>query len=517
MQATGAHPVTRRLRIAGVLAALLYLVVAITYSRTRAPYVDEAWFSMPAWNLAEHGSFGTPVIEPSGSPLPGLDVKLSHIRSHTYWYLPLPIVVEAAWFRVLGFSIFHMRLFTTMWAMLLLAAWFIVVQRLTRNLWVAALGVAFTAADPIFLDRSGFGRFDLMSCALGFCGIAAYLSLRERSLAKALLAGHTLVVAAGMTHPTGGLLSWPGLVALIVYFDRRRLRWSYLPLVALPYLAAAAGMAIYISQDVAAFRDQFFGITGGRLEGILAPLSLIRRELIRYLNVYGFNPEGSAISRLKVTILVAYASAAALLLFRSGARRRYGALLTLAAAYIVALTVFDNFKQQWYVIYIVPLFGALLSAALFEIPPVWRRWAAAALAIVCLADVASVVRLSLADRYDHVYRPLVSYLKEHAGPNSVVMASSEVGLEYGLEGNLIDDIRLGCRSGKTPELVVVEDRYREAFQYFQTAEPKTAQCVDQFFKTAAPAMEFGPYYTVYAAVSAARTAKDSQEAVGIGR
>ena len=163
------------------------------------------------------------MIEPSASPLPGLNVKLRDIRSYTYWYLPLPIVVEAAWFRVMGFNVLTMRLFPAMWAIVLLGAWFIAIQRLSGNAWVAALAVVFTAADPVFLERSGFGRFDLMRCALGFCGIAAYLELRERSLPKALLLGNALVVAAGMTHPTGGLLSLPGLACLVFYFDRRRL------------------------------------------------------------------------------------------------------------------------------------------------------------------------------------------------------------------------------------------------------------------------------------------------------
>ena len=57
MQASQAVSRDRRLRIAAAIAAaLLYLAIAIAHARTRAPYVDEAWFSMPAWNLAEHGS-----------------------------------------------------------------------------------------------------------------------------------------------------------------------------------------------------------------------------------------------------------------------------------------------------------------------------------------------------------------------------------------------------------------------------------------------------------------------------
>lgn len=500
MQSPPAVSLTRRWQVAAVAAAvLLYLAVAIAYARTRAPYVDEAWFSMPAWNLAVHGSFGTPVIEPSASPLPGMDVKLHDIRRYTYWNLPLPIVVEAAWFRMSGFSILTMRLFSTMWAILLLGAWFLTIQRLAGSTLVALLAAAFTAADPVFLERSGFGRFDLMSCALGFSGIAAYLALRERSLPKALLLGNAGVVAAGMTHPTGGLLSLPALLCLILYLDRRRLRWVHLPLVSLPYLAAAAGMALYIFRDFAAFKDQFFGITGNRLAGLRTPLSLLSRELRRFFVVYGWNPEGSPLSRLKFAILAVYGSAAAWLLFHAGPRKRYSGLLLLAATYGVALTVFDDLKAQWYVVYIVPMFAAMLAAALCELPSAGRRWAGLAIAALCLADVASVVRLTIADSYDHVYRPLVAYLNTHAGPNGLVIASSEIGLEYGFDRNLIDDIRLGCRSGKTPDLVVVETRYREAFQHFQTAEPLTAQCIGRFLKQASPPVAFGPDYDVYAA------------------
>ena len=74
--------------------------------------------------------------------------------------------------------------------------------------------MALLSCDYIFIVCAASGRMDMMSAALGFAGLAAYLLFREHRLPLAVLLSHALVVASGMTHPMG-LLPFFGLTFFI--------------------------------------------------------------------------------------------------------------------------------------------------------------------------------------------------------------------------------------------------------------------------------------------------------------
>ena len=79
---------------------------------------------------------------------------------------------------------------------------------------------------------------DMMCEALGLGGIAAFLWLRQKNLFWAILAGHAGVAAAGLAHPMA-LGAAAGLIALTLYYDRRRIRIAHMALAAVPYLVGA--------------------------------------------------------------------------------------------------------------------------------------------------------------------------------------------------------------------------------------------------------------------------------------
>ena len=93
---------------ASALIVLVYLGLGLTNVLTRAPWCDEAWFGNPAYNLAFKGFMGTTVLDPASSTWKS--VKLTGIDRHTYWVMPLNLLMNAAGFRVFGFSIYSMRL-----------------------------------------------------------------------------------------------------------------------------------------------------------------------------------------------------------------------------------------------------------------------------------------------------------------------------------------------------------------------------------------------------------------------
>ena len=92
---------------------------------------------------------------------------------------------------------------------------------------------------------------------------------------------------------------------------------------------------------------------------------------------------------------------------------------------------------------------------------------------------------------------MVAYLKLTPGPRA---GDGQLGDRHRLRLRRQPHRRHppGLPLRKTPDLVVVETRYREAFQYLQTAEPQVAQCIGRYLQQASPPVAFGPDYVVYA-------------------
>jgi hypothetical protein len=481
-----------------LLVTAVYVALAVVNATIEAPYVDEAWYAMPAWNLAVNGSIGTPVIEPAGSPMPGMNVKLTRIRRHTYWTMPLPIVLEAAWFRAVGFSLLTTRLFSTPWAAALLCAWFCLLRRFSGSVLLSSMGILLIASDLTIFYRSAFGRMDLMSAALGFWGFEVFLREREKSLGPALLFSNLLVVAAGMTHPNGGILSFLGLAYLTITLDRHRLKWSHAVLSLLPYLAGGAVMGLYVMQDPTAFKEQFFSNSIGRFSALLDPLTMVSRESMRYLFTYGLGENGSALSRLKLLVLVAYAASLLYIVSHSNLRRKYGVLLGVGIVYIVGLTITDNYKVQWYLVYTIPFFAATTAVAGFALASrVGRIPVAAALAAIIFLQMGNVLRLISKNTYRNSYLPAVTLLKSLSGPHTLIVGGSELGFEYGFKETLDDDVRLGFLSGKRPDLVALDERYRAAIQIFQRTEPEVATYITGYLADNCSTRLTTQQYTVY--------------------
>jgi hypothetical protein len=481
-----------------ILGTVVYLAVAAAVARSRAPFIDEAWYSMPAWNLAFNGSMGTPVIEPSASPMPGMNVSLTGIRQHTYWLMPLPIVLEAAWFRAAGFSIVTMRQFSTLWAVLVLGAWYFLLRRLSGSAGIALAGILLIAFDETFLLRAAFGRMEMMSAALGFWGIEIYLRQREASLSRALFFGNLLVAAAGLSHPNGGLLALPALMFLVIRLDRRRLRFSSLLPVALAYALCAGGMAVYILQDPSAFRAQFFGNSGGRLSALTHPLTILPREMMRYLNIYGLGANTSGISRIKGVVLAVYAVSLLFIFLRPALRRRYATFGVLALIYIAGLAVIENYKVEWYVVYTIPFLAA--SAALVAGSVTSRAGRVTTVMLLSgmiVLQAGGVYRVIRRNTYGTSYVPAIQTLKTLSSKNTIVAGGSELGFGYGFNDHLDDDLRLGLNSGKRPDLVVMDERYKTALLAFRKTEPATAAYIDGYLKSSCTPGQTSLDYTIY--------------------
>ena len=453
-------------------ALILYLLLTTGSVFTRLPWVDEALFASPAYNLVSHGYMGTTVMETIGTRWQGID-------RYTYWMVPLHFLAQAGWYELFGFSLFSMRALSEVWGLVALAALYAIALLLSGNRDVAALAAALIALDSSFIAAGSSGRMDMMNAALGMSGLAAYLYLRESHLHAAVLAGHGLVCASGLTHPNG-ILYFASLVLLMFYFDRRRLSFRDLTLATAPYALGALAWGLYIWQDPPLFLALFTANmqNGTRLSYLKAPWVGLWSEIAhRYLGYFGLAPESKGLSRLKLVIPVVHGEGLAGLLSSKSLRSRagYGALLLVAAVHFIILAVYDGQKLPYYLIHTVPLldmFLAIWIVSSWGKHSTWRPILAVLLAAFLGAQLLTSVQRIRQNPYHMSYLPAVTFLRKNAGNNTLIMGTAALDFAMGFNRNVLDDPRLGYHSGKTPDFIVVGDvDFSEYFRGFESEEP----------------------------------------------
>jgi 4-amino-4-deoxy-L-arabinose transferase-like glycosyltransferase len=446
--------------------------------RVSLPWSDEGWFANPAYNLITRGTFGTEVLDPTAGFRTN---KLTGIHEHTYWIMPLFPLAQAGWSEVAGFGLKRLRLLSLLWGLAILAAWWRINDDLAGR-YAAALALAAMAVDFTITWSSSVARMDAMAAALGGGALALYFMLRHERLGAAVFASQALVAAAGMTHPQAvGYLC--GLVFLTPYLDRKRISWRHVAVGVLPYVIGGGLWILYISRDPSAFWAQFGGNAADRGLHLNDPMSIIHYQIVvRYLYDFGMAPDTQGFSHLKIFILMAYFGGLFYAIAQPAIRRAPGprTLMLLAAAVLVPMMAIDREAQHVYLIHFVVW---LISIASMSAVYLWQqapraRWAlAAAAAVVAAVQVGTALSRAAHDPYGKDYLPVAEYLRQHIRQGQLAMGSAEFGYALGFDGvRLTDDQRLGFRSGKRPDFVVLDkNRYQEWIPQFQTTEPDTYQ------------------------------------------
>lgn len=477
----------------GLAIIALHLTLCIGRALTKLPVCDEAWYGQPALNLATGKGMITTVLETAGTPRHGLE-------RHTYWEMPLFIVGQALWYKAFHFGLLQLRLFSITWSIIFLVAWFVFIRILFRNQLVALITSALLAVDFEIVNVSAAGRTDVMCAALGTAALATYVGLRERHFKLALLLSNALIACSGMTHPNG-LIYLFVLAVLVFSLDRKRLAWTHLLIVGIPYLAGAALWGAYILQAPADFVAQFFGTASHRLGGLASPWFAIKGEISRYRNAYGVGASPLSLRSMKVFVLLGYlAGVAGVLASRKLRQHKATRLwLKLTALVFVLMVFYEGAKQDWYLIHVLPFFAALLTVWVVD---TWQsrvlpHWAiAAGVALIVLLEVSLTVHLIRTDDYHQRYLPAVGFLKAHMHQSSLVMGSSELGFQLPFE-QVIDDYRLGFYSHKRPQFIVVEPNYQEVFNAFSVTEPEVSRHVQSTLRNDYKVVYEDGYYSIY--------------------
>jgi Dolichyl-phosphate-mannose-protein mannosyltransferase len=480
---------------------LLFIVLAVLSAHVNLPGTDEAWFASPALNLITKGNFGTSVLDPTAAFRTN---NLTGITRHTYWIVPLYPLVQAAWYRVVGFGLMHLRYLSAVWGLVALWAWYRILMAVCGDRRVATLALGLMAVDFTFVLAASWGRMDMMAAALGSAGLAAFLSLREKHLIRAILVSQACVAGAGLSHPVA-LGYFAGLVALTLYRDWRRIRFPHVMAACVPYLVGAAGWGLYISQAPHDFILQFGGNAAARWMPLTDPAALFHGQILeRYWYMFGMAPDTRGLSHLKILILAAYAAGILGALWNREIRRHagYRTLLVTGGATLLAMMTVDGEPHYFYLIHFV-----LWLIAFTAISGVWYwdrrsvpRWALVALlALVVLVQFATTGRRVSQRAYSTIYLATTDYLKQHAKSQNIIMGSSELAFELGYVDNLVDDHRLGFRSGKRPDFIVIDNNhYAEYIAQYERLEPDTYRYIHDMMAREFHQVLDNPGYKVYA-------------------
>jgi Dolichyl-phosphate-mannose-protein mannosyltransferase len=446
-------------RIIAALSLLAFVLIALASAYTHRPQIDEGMFASPAYNLAYHGHFGTTVLEKEKATLTRIDER-------TYWVMPMFLLTEAAVFKVVPFSIVTMRAVNVVFGLVLLLAIYVIAGRMSGDETTALIALVIAAFDYMLLETASSARMDMMTAALGFAAIAAYLFLRERNLSLAVLISQTLLVVDGLTHPNA-IMAFVGLMFLILFFDRKRLNLKLVALGLLPYLIGGTGFGLWVLQDPSAFKDQFIdnAMMGGRMSGMTDPLRNLTREFTeRYPHAFGLQATSSGHTGpiyLKSLILVGYlvGVAGVLLVKDLRSNRNMRALLFVTAIYFVILAIIDGQKQTTYLVHIVPFYIVFLASVFGYF---WKMrlvprfvLLGAVLGVVAIPLGGMMLKISQNTR-GRYYKPTIAYLQENMTANDNVMGGADLAFGLGFDPRLIADGRFGYYTGKRPRFIVYD-------------------------------------------------------------
>lgn len=452
-----------------LIAAAAFLVLSIGYARTKKPWLDEGLNASAAYSLVAHGQFAIPQLEESGMTI---TARIPDIQHYCYIYGPDYLFAAAAWMKVFGYGLMQIRMFSIMWALLAMAAWFKIIERLTQDRFAAALAVVLLAVNYQFIVEAANGRFDMMCASLGSIALAAYLEFREKNLNQALFLGALGAAAAFFTHPMG-LLYGAALLWVIIYLDLRRLRPVHALWLAAPWILFIVAVMAWMAPHRAIANAQFSAATHARWSGLANPLvSLLTDATQRYF--YFFWPvAGGGAARLKVLILVLHLLLIGIALLSRDVRNSiaFRALAPCLLIVYCGVALLDSMKWPYYMLHTFLFASAVaaITAARLRSAPL-RPLVGAAVAALLVVEAGGMAAKIRENSYGRQFTPTIEYIRTHSSPSDYV--EGEMALNFGLgysDSGFHMDNRMGYYTGVKPALIVTGEF--ADIDYFRAHEP----------------------------------------------
>ena len=452
-------------------AGLAFVLICVQFAIRTQPNSNEAWFADAARNLWLHGYLGTTILASKGTWLEGID-------RHTYWAMPLNLILQPLWYGLFGFSLFHMRTLSIAAGSGMILGWYLVAGRMMKSWTFALILAVLLALDVRVASFSSNGRMDSLCACFGAAGLAAYLMLRGRSHRLAVVLAHSAVALSGLTHPCGIVYLFD-LVLLQWWFGglrgiRKTLLWIFLP-----YLAFGTAFGIWALQDWTSFVGQFGGnVSGlsGEYKGAGRFGALGQSWMGIEAEFHGRYFQGAKGQAAQLTMLL-YWAGLVWLVMRSGLRtqRRVRLLFAAGMMHFGFFWLFEGLKLTNYLLHLLPLLVCLAMVAWRDVLESKRLWIAAGVAVLLVLDgFALQENLTGGDREKN-YEPVLRILQQTHG--MVVTAPAEFAFEIGFDGQIQDDHRLGYYTGRRPEIFITNAWQRKWLEQAEKLEPNVAKWI----------------------------------------
>src|SRR5262245_5166254 len=337
----------------GLAVALLVtaasLVGLASLLRTPPPFIDEGWFASRAWAFVQTGqNFGP------------MDRGVFD-RYDGYWtYFPwLPTFFQSLSFRVLGLSLFSLRIASFVFGLLLLLATYLIADRLAGRR-VALLAILLVSLSRAFLYSSHLGRPDIFAAAFGFGALALYAWDRSHRLSVASVLSGLAVGLAFESWPYG-VLYGPTIGVLYLLEYRRALPrsgrfWGFA-------IGAGLGLLFYAWLHIVPYPQTYLAISElialGSGEGRTPPLLSLDPAVWAQTTV-DMAVQFVSLWNLRIPFVVG--GLVVLWRSRSASERK---LLRVCVVLLLAYLLLVRNKGPWYAILVAPA-GDLLAAVFLQ-------------------------------------------------------------------------------------------------------------------------------------------------------
>lgn len=335
-------------------ASILLFLTSLGYYYWPPVWPDEVLFSSPAADLANNGTFTTPVLY---GLIPGME-------EGTLWNSPLFMVLTAGVYYFFGESLEAGRALSFVIGLFALFTFSRLLRRFTGSERVIAVASMFLAFDPVFLRASNVIRMDMLT--LLFILIAFYHMIREREIIDnqpgddAYFRVHAFIAGlatglAGISHPFSVILV---PIWIIMIFPAIRSLMNGL----------TGGMigffpwAVYIINHLEIFRVQFLSqlfrkksmatLWGGDTGGVFVVFS----------SQYG----GGKIAMVFALLAFAAFSLWMVRMILAGRKSRSRSFaIRLFLTFVILMSFIMLSSEGWYALYASP-FALILSVAFYS-------------------------------------------------------------------------------------------------------------------------------------------------------
>jgi hypothetical protein len=476
------------------LAAVCWLSIVLGAILTRMPYVDEGYYTLSPYSRIARGDWGAHEIEPSAFIYASIDKPLTRIDRRAYWVMPLESLLQAGWYRLVGWGLVQQRLLSVAAGLLGILIWFDLTRRVSRDVLLAGFATLLIAFDWTYVTFTSMGRPDMLGFLFGLAALYAHETFfASRPLLARLLSAASLC-AVGMIHPLAAVV-WGAVYGVRCLLQWRRITLAQIAVFFIPVAVTGALFAVWIGFDPVAFWDQMAAQSGFRTAAVRLD------EWRRYFAMYGLLPKPFSGDLLKLMPALTLLGAAVILWIRrreaAGVAGLRLALLLGGVAFLV-LTLADDRKWAAYGLHVVPWI-ALISA--YAIRSLWndraRMLVAGWVSLYVLAAILAGAYVVQRRSFDRVYRPAVAALAGLATNGETVFAPAEFRFAY--PGSFLYDARYGFLTGKpVPAIAVAKEDFSDALHWSQQGNPRLHAYLQAKLNRACQLRYENEKYAVYA-------------------